>query len=132
MSQNAPVSRGFAENLDLLAQVAVKVGLGLQPGQELVMTASLDSLALARRITQHAYRAGASLVTTLFWDDESTLARYRFASNQSFDRAANWLHEGMAAAYSSGAARLKITGENPALLSGEEPEKVGRANRAES
>jgi aminopeptidase len=132
MSQNAPVSRGFAENLDLLAQVAVKVGLGLQPGQELVMTASLDSLALARRITEHAYRAGATLVTTLYTDDEATLARYRFASSQSFDRAASWLYEGMGAAFKAGAARLAISGTDPSLLANQDSDKVGRANRAVS
>ena len=120
------------QKLDRLAEVAVRVGLGLAPGQELVMTASLDALALARRITESAYRAGASLVTTLFTDDEATLMRYHFAPNESFDRAPGWLYDGMAAAFKSGAARLAITGANPSLLSNEDPEKVGRANRAVS
>lgn len=125
-------SRSFTEKLDLLAEVAVKVGLGLQPGQELVMTASLDALPLARRITEHAYRAGATLVTTLYSDDEATLARYRYAPSESFDHASAWLFDGMAAAFRNGAARLAITGANPALLSNEDPEKVSRANRAQS
>lgn len=128
----APEIRTHAENLDRLADVAVNVGLGLQPGQELIMTASTDALPLARRITEHAYRADASLVTTLFNDDESTLLRYRHAPDLSFDRAPAWLYEGMAAAFKSGAARLAITGNNPALLSNEDPDKVGRANRAVS
>jgi aminopeptidase len=115
-----------------LAEVAVKVGLGLQDGQELVMTASLDSAPLARRITEQAYRAGASLVTTLFTDDEATLMRYRHAPDASFDCAAKWLYDGMGAAYKSGSARLAITGGNPALLSNEDPDKVGRANHATS
>jgi len=126
------VSRSFTEKLDLLAEVAVKVGLGLQPGQELLMTASLDSLDLARRITEQAYKAGASLVTTLFNDDESTLARYRYASSESFDHAANWLYDGMGAAFKAGTARLGVTGANPSLLANEDPDKVGRANRAVS
>lgn len=125
-------SRSFSEKLDSLAEVAVKVGLGLQPGQELVMTASLDSLQLARRVTEHAYRAGAALVTTLYTDDEATLTRYRFAPNESFDHASGWLFDGMAAAFKSGAARLAISGTNPSLLSNEDPEKVGRANRTMS
>jgi aminopeptidase len=120
------------EKLNRLAEVAVRVGLGLQAGQELVMTASLDALPLARRITEQAYRAGASLVTTLFSDDEATLMRYHFAPDESFDRAANWLYDGMGAAFKSGAARLAIAGGNPALLSNEDPNKVGRANRAVS
>jgi aminopeptidase len=132
MNRTLSVPRSFAEKLDLLAEVAVKVGLSLQPGQEVVMTASLDHLMLARRITEHAYRAGASLVTTLFTDEEATLARYRFAPGDSFDHAAQWLYEGMANAFKSGAARLAITGANPSLLANENSEKVGRANRAVS
>jgi len=118
----APVSRLQSESLDQLASVAVNVGLGLKPGQELVMTASVDTLPLARRITEQAYRAGASLVTTLLTDDESTLLRYHFAPEASFDRAANWLYDGMAEAFKSGAARLAVAGANPNLLSNEDPD----------
>jgi len=132
MSETLPSSRTFAEKLDLLAEVAIKFGLGLKVGQELVMTASLDSLALSRRITEHAYRAGASLVTTLYSDDEATLARYRLAPDAGFDQAASWLYEGMGAAFKSGAARLAISGANPSLLANEDPDKVSRASRAVS
>jgi aminopeptidase len=120
------------QKLDRLAEVAIRVGLGLAPGQELVMTASIDALPLARRITEQAYRAGASLVTTLYTDDPASLMRYRFAPEDSFDRAAKWLYDGMAAAFKNGAARLAITGGDPLLLAHEDPEKVGRANRAVS
>lgn len=120
----------FEEKLDKLAEVAIHVGLGLQAGQELVMTASVDALPLVRYITGHAYRAGASLVTTLFTDEESALLRYRLAEGASFDRAAAWLYDGMAAAYKSGAARLAVTGGDPALLSSQDPDKVSRASRA--
>ena len=124
--------RTHDQKLDLFAEVAIKVGLGLEKGQELVMTASLDALPLARRITEQAYRAGASLVTTLYTDDEATLMRYRFAPEESFDHAAKWLYDGMGAAFKSGSARLAIAGGNPSLLSHEDSEKVGRANRAVS
>jgi aminopeptidase len=128
----AATQRTHEQKLDLLGEVAVQVGLGLKPGQELVMTASLDSVPLVRRITEHAYRAGASLVTTLYTDDETTLMRYRFAPDPSFDKAAGWLYDGMGAAFRSGAARLAVAGANPSLLSNEDPDKVGRANRAVS
>ena len=128
----APDQLTLEQKLDNLAEVAVRVGLGLKPGQELLMTASIDALPLARRITEQAYRAGASLVTTLYSDDETTLMRYRYAPNESFDHAAKWLYDGMGAAFKSGSARLAIAGANPMLLSNEDPEKVGRANRAVS
>ena len=116
--------------LDKLAEVAVKVGLGLARGQELVMTAPTDALPLVRRITEHAYKAGALLVTTLLTDEESSLLRFQYAPDESFDRAPDWLHNGVAAAFRNGAARLAITGANPALLSKEDPNKVSRANVA--
>jgi aminopeptidase len=126
------ISLTFEQKLDRLAQVAVNAGLGLARGQELVMTASLDALPLARLITEHAYKAGASLVTTLFNDEQSALLRYRNSEDEGFDKAAGWLYEGMAQAFRSGAARLAIAGGDPALLSKEDPQKVGRANRAVS
>ncbi|GEP08326.1 aminopeptidase [Methylobacterium gnaphalii] len=122
----------FSERLDRLAEVAVKVGLGLKPGQELILTAPLESVALARAITEQAYKAGASLVTTLYNDDAATLARFGHARNDAFDTAAGWLFNGMADAYRNGAARLAISGDDPSLLAGQDPDKVSRANRARS
>jgi aminopeptidase len=122
----------FERNLDRLAEVAVRCGLGLSPGQELLITATLDAVPLARLITEHAYKAGASLVTTLFSDEQSALVRLRYGSEASFDAAPSWLYEGMAQAYRNGAARLAIAGNDPSLLSSEDPEKVSRVNRATS
>ncbi len=130
--RNPSEARSHVQLLDRLAEVAVRVGLGLKAGQELVITAPLEAVPLARRITEHAYRAGASLVTTFYSDEEATLMRYRHGRRESFDTASAWLFEGMAAAYRNGAARLAIVGEDPSLLAGEDPDKVSRANRARS
>ena len=118
--------------LDKLAEVAIKVGLQLQKGQDLVITAPVASMPLVRRITRHAYIAGAGLVTTFYADEEATLARYENGNDESFDRAAGWLYDGMARAFANGAARLAVAGDNPMMLAGQDPNKVARANRANS
>ena len=118
--------------LDRLAEVAVKVGLGMRPGQDLLLTAPAIALPLVRRIAVHAYKAGAGIVTPILSDEEMTLARYRYGQDNSFDRAAGWLYEGMAKAFSENTARLAIVGDNPMLLSGEDPSKVARASKANS
>ncbi len=118
--------------LDRLAEVAIKVGLQLQPGQDLVLTSSIEALPLTRKIVEHAYKAGAGLVTPIFGDDEITLARFRHGADAGFDHAAGWLYEGMAKAFSANAARLAVRGDNPSLLSGQDPLKVARANKANS
>ena len=135
-AQNASKDRrkdtAHLEKLDRLASVAIKVGLGLAQGQELLITAPLEAAPLVRRITDYAYQAGALLVTALFTDDEATLSRFRFAPDESFDKAADWLQNGIAAAFRAGTARLAITGADPSLLSGQDPDKVARANVANS
>ena len=72
MNKPANLSAATHEKqLDRLAEIAIRVGLNLQRGQELVMTTPLDALPLARLISDHAYKAGASLVTTLITDAEA-------------------------------------------------------------
>lgn len=118
------------DKLAQLAEVIVKVGLNLQPGQDLVLTSSTAALPLVRLVVAAAYRAGAGLVTPLLSDEAVTLARYENSTEAGFDRAPGWLYTGMAAAFDAGAARLAIVGDNPMLLSGQSPEKVARANKA--
>lgn len=132
--QDVPVPSPFSHEqlLDRLGEVAVRVGLNIKPGQQLLITAPLDAVPLVRRVTEHAYKAGASLVTTLYADDEATLARYIHASDDAFDTAPTWLANGIAQAFRDGAARMAITGANPTLLAGQDPERISRANRANS
>jgi len=44
------------EKIDKLAHLAVKRGVGLQKGQNLLITAPLESLPLVRKIAEHAYK----------------------------------------------------------------------------
>ena len=119
-------------SLDRLAQVVVRTGLNLQPGQDLVVTASAEALPLVRRVTAEAYKAGAGLVTALLSDEEITRARYRHGHDDTFDRAPSWLYEGMAKAYGNNAARLAIVADNPMALSDMDAGKVARASKANS
>lgn len=126
---NAPID---PNKLAKLAEVAIRVGLNLQEGQDLYLTAPTGALPLVRKVVEEAYKAGAGLVTVIYSDEEVALARYRYGHDASFDRAPDWLYEGVAKAFDNNTARLAIAGDNPMLLANEDPEKVGRANRANS
>jgi len=120
------------QKLDRLAETAIKVGLRLQPGQDLFLTAPVAALPLARRIVAAAYKAGAGLVTPILSDEEIALARYRFGLDAGFDRAPGWLYDGVAKAFAANTARLAIVGEDPMLLAHQDPAKVARASKANS
>lgn len=57
---SAPSTFSHEQLLDRLGEVAVRVGLNIAPGQQLLITAPLAAVPLVRRVTEHAYKAGAS------------------------------------------------------------------------
>lgn len=116
--------------INKLANLAIKVGLGLKKGQNLIITAPIESLPLVRKITEHAYKEGAGIVTTLFSDPDLTLSRFKYADDNSFNVATDWLYEGMGSAFDNNSARLAIAGDDPMLLSDMDPDKVSRASKA--
>lgn len=120
------------KKLDRLAEVAVRTGVNLQKGQDLVITAPISALPLVQRIAVHAYKAGAGVVMPFFNDDVISLARYENADDASFDHAPSWFYEGLAAAFKGGAARMAITGDDPMLLADQDPAKVARLSKATS
>ncbi len=129
MIENTAIDK---EKLEKLAKLAVYTGVGLQKGQNLLLTGPIESLPLVRLIAKHAYKAGAGLVTPLFSDADVTLSRYKYAEDHSFDVAPDWLYRGMGDAFDNNTARMAIAGDDPMLLSGMDPEKVVRANKANS
>ncbi|MDC0217024.1 aminopeptidase [Pelagibacteraceae bacterium] len=116
--------------IDKLANLAVKRGVGLQKGQNLLITAPIESLPLVRKIAEYAYKEGASIVTPLFTDSDITLSRFKYAPDASFDTATDWLFNGMGEAFDNNTARMAIAGDDPMLLSQMDPDKVSRANKA--
>ena len=120
------------KKLDKLAYLTVKVGLNLQKSQDLLITAPIESLPLVRKIVNYSYKNGAGLVTTFFSDDELTLSRYNYAHDFSFDKSPSWLYEGIGNAFDKNTARLAVVGDDPLLLSNQDPRKVSRLNKANS
>jgi aminopeptidase len=80
--------------IDALAEIAVKVGVGLLPGQKLLIGAPLEAAPFVRKVVERAYCAGSRLVTVL-WDDPATnIARYQYAPRDSFTEVPAWLFDG--------------------------------------
>ena len=122
-------SRTFEQKLEKYAELAVKTGIGLQAGQKLLVRSPVETAPLARLIVEKAYRAGARLVEVLWTDDEISLARFRFASPDSFDE----LPTAHADAILKYAERkdpvLSIYATDPTLLEHQDPELVAKTQR---
>ena len=73
-----------AHLLDKYAELTVKSGLNVRKGQQVLITAPLEAVDLVRLITHHAYKVGASLVTTLYSDEKTSLMRYADGDKEAF------------------------------------------------
>ena len=118
--------------LDKLAYLSIKKGVNIQPGQDLLITASIESLPLVRKLVDYAYKEGAGVVTPILTDPHITKSRFQYATDQSFDRTQTWLYEGIKNAFKNNTARLAVVSEDPQLLSNFDSDKVSRASKATS
>jgi aminopeptidase len=56
------------ERLERYAELAVRVGANVQPGQEVVVMCLVEHAPIARAVARQAYRAGAARVTSFYGD----------------------------------------------------------------
>lgn len=60
----------FEEKLQAYAELTVKIGVNIQPGQYLLVNTSVDALDFARIVVKEAYKAGAGRVHVNFSDEK--------------------------------------------------------------
>ena len=127
MSQLSQLS--FEQKFQNYADLTVKIGVGLQAGQRLMVRAPVESAPLVRRIAASAYQAGARLVDVQWSDDALTLARFQYAPRDSFEEFPAWRTEALLRMAQQGDALLSIHAADPDLLKDQDPELVALAQR---
>jgi len=121
------------------ADLTVKVGLNLQPGQRLLVIGplanggvSLEAAPLVREIAASAYAAGAPLVEALWGDESMLLARFASARPETLTEYPTWLPKALVEHVEGGHAILSIYANDPDLLKQQPPEQVGAMQQAVS
>ncbi|WP_248924442.1 aminopeptidase [Paenibacillus hamazuiensis] len=119
----------FMEKLERYAALAVQVGVNVQKGQTLVVTAPLSAAPFVRIVTRKAYEAGAKNVHIEWNDDDITRIKYELAPDEAFLEYPQWRAKGWEDMAENGAAFLSIIASNPDLLSGIDPQRIANANK---
>ena len=125
-------TRSVDTNLERYADLAIGVGLNLQPGQRLVIRAPIEAVELTRALAARAYAAGCPYVDVSYTDDQLQLVRLRHAPADSFAEFPSWRVRGMIERAEQGAAFLTVSGGNPDLLKGQDPARVATTLRVAS
>ncbi|MEK6256576.1 MAG: aminopeptidase, partial [Chloroflexota bacterium] len=129
----------FNQNLEKYADVIVKVGLNIQPGQRLLIFSpslydgdSHASRAFIRSVAKSAYQIGDRLVDVIWNDDEITLSRYTHAPRDSFEEYPQWIGKAYLDIVQQGDGLLSITGNDPDLLKGQDADLIAAQQKARS
>lgn len=114
----------FEQKLQKYAELAVKIGVQIQKGQNLIINATLDSAELVRLIVKEAYNEGARFVKVNWSDDTVTRLRYDMAADESFLDEPKWYAGEMLEYVENNAAVLHVISADPDLLNGVKAERL--------
>ncbi|MDP4156794.1 MAG: aminopeptidase [Bacillota bacterium] len=120
----------FQKNLEKYAELAVKVGVNVQKGQKLVVTATLDAAELVRLVVKQAYEVGARDVVVNWNDDTVSRTKYVLAPDEAFAEYPEWRAKETEDLASKGAAFMSIISTSPDLLKGINPERIATYQKA--
>ena len=116
------------ERLERYAELAVRVGANVAPGQIVSVGGLLAHAPLARALTRAAYAAAARYVDVEYFDTHVRKAFVEGAPDESLDWSPPWRLARLQAMGDAKAASITITGDpEPDLLADVDGERVGRA-----
>lgn len=118
--------------LEKYADLAVRVGINVQPNEGLIIHANESGLPLAREVMKKAYAAGAKHVEFMMSDDAMSLARYHNAKDDVFENFPTWKAELLIKLYEDNYHHLYIIAPDPELLKDVPGEKVAKDQKSAS
>ena len=118
------------ERLDRYAELVVRVGANVQPGQELFLHTAVEHHDLARALARQAYRAGAAYVHVLYNDAHARRAMIELGPDEALTYTPGW-QKTLVSSF-TGNAMIATTGDpEPELLADLDGERVARAVQRE-
>ena len=118
------------DRLERYAELAVRVGANVQPGQEVFVHPMVEHAELGRALVRQAYRAGASYVHIQYQDDHIRRAMIELGPDAALTYSPGWEQE--LTEQTTGNATIGTTGKSDMeLLADLDGERVGRAIQLE-
>lgn len=118
------------EKLKEYARLAVVTGLAVKPGQEVMISASVEVADFVHLVMEQAYKAGASDVIVEWMDSEAAKLRYQHSYMEKISQCPEWTSLMRNTMAQRGAAFLSIRSDDPRVLADVDPKKPAAAQKA--
>lgn len=114
------------------AEMAVKAGVNIQPGQTLIINAPIEAAELVRYCATAAYDAGAAEVVVKYSDEKMSRIKMDRTSLEVLCDVKPWLQDSYLQYIESpgSAAILSIIGSDPKIYEGLDMDKINKADAA--
>jgi aminopeptidase len=116
--------------LEKYARLIVKTGVNIQKDQILVITAPVENFEMVEMIAEMAYREGAREVIPNWVDERIGRSKYLYAPDDIFDEFPEYKKMFYLENVRKDACYIRLSGNDPDILSGIEQDKIMRTNRA--
>ncbi|QYE97970.1 aminopeptidase [Paraclostridium sordellii] len=117
-------------NLEKYAELSVKIGVNIQPGQTLLVRSPIECAPFVRKVVKKAYDLGAKEVFVEWSDEECTLIKYLNAPENTFNHFPSWVSDQYVAIAKNGGAFLTVYAQDPDLLKDVDPQRVANFQKA--
>jgi len=118
------------DRLERYAELAIRVGANVQPGQQVFVHPMVEHADLGRALVRQAYEAGAEYVHVYYRDDHVRHAMIGLGPDSALTYSPEWAKDLMLS--EAGNASIGTTGRpEPELLADLDGERVGRAIQLE-
>ena len=116
------------DQLTKYADVAIKVGMNVAPGDRILIGSYVDAADFTRLLVERAYEAGAANVDVLWSDDAVSRARFSHGSEEAA-RTITTHAQLFQRAIELGDHYLRVMAPDPDALAGQDPDRVGQSQR---
>lgn len=114
----------FEKHMQHYAEVVIKLGINVQPGQRVLIMPWVDNIEFVRALTGEAYKAGASYVDVLWEDETARLTRFEKGPADSLAEVSDWRKQAIIEAGERGDAVIRMNPPDPTLLLEQDPDLV--------
>lgn len=106
------------------AEATVKIGVNVQPGQQVIIYADIESIEFVRYVSEAAYQAGAESVRVEWSDQELTKTDYQYRTEESLSFVPAWKEEQLKEMTEKVPCRIHILSADPDGLNGIDRHKM--------
>ncbi len=106
------------------AELVIKKGLGVIPGQPVLISAPIEGADFVKLLVEEAYKAGSNRVEVDWIDDDLNRLKFTHEPMENFKTTADYQVARMDYHVNNNYALLKISATDPEALNGINPDKI--------